>query len=314
MPQLKFQTYINAPIQVVFDLARSIDLHKISTEHTNEEAIAGKTSGLIDLGESVTWHAKHFGITQTLTSKITEMEAPYHFTDEMVDGAFKSFRHEHIFEEKNGQTLMTDHFDYTAPYGILGVIANGLFLKRYMISLLSKRNQVIKEFAESGEWRQVLPQSEKKEIITMNKDSYMNDLLACLDKNRETIKSKLQLAIQSIPEKTKAMHIGIFASQDGEGMFSIYINPEGPDLYVLQKALGDKADIYDPGFKDYGDELGVPYIERDEVDFDVNHTLALTVAIWLNEIWVEIEKPQGLIPFHVFAVEGSFSLIDSIQL
>jgi hypothetical protein len=54
MPILKLKTSINADIQIVFDLSRSIDLHKISTEHTNEEAVAGKTSGLIELGEQVT--------------------------------------------------------------------------------------------------------------------------------------------------------------------------------------------------------------------------------------------------------------------
>ncbi|WP_345742944.1 hypothetical protein [Algibacter lectus] len=71
MPKIKLQTKIKATRNIVFDLSRSIDLHKISTEHTNEEAIAGKTSGLIGIDESVTWRAKHFGVYQNLTSKIT---------------------------------------------------------------------------------------------------------------------------------------------------------------------------------------------------------------------------------------------------
>lgn len=76
MPKIEFKTKIYADKIVVFDLSRSIDLHKISTRHTNEEAIFGKTSGLIELNESVTWRAKHFGFYQTLTSKITEMKSP----------------------------------------------------------------------------------------------------------------------------------------------------------------------------------------------------------------------------------------------
>ena len=66
MTLIKLETNINAPIERVFDLARSIDLHKISTAHTNEQAIAGKTSGLIGMDESVIWRAKHFGIYQNL--------------------------------------------------------------------------------------------------------------------------------------------------------------------------------------------------------------------------------------------------------
>lgn len=93
MPIITLHTLINAPINRCFDLSRSIDLHKISTEHTKEEAIAGVTSGLINRDESVTWRAIHFGISQTLSTKITEFERSTFFVDEMVKGAFKSIRH-----------------------------------------------------------------------------------------------------------------------------------------------------------------------------------------------------------------------------
>lgn len=152
MPLIKLETIIEAPIERCFDLSRSIDLHKISTEPSNEEAIAGRTSGLIELGEFVTWRAKHFGIVQTLTSKITEFDFPILFVDEMTSGAFKSFRHEHHFNWLNGRTIMTDKFDYSSPLGLFGNLADKLFLTRYMTNLLNKRNSVIKQFAESDKW------------------------------------------------------------------------------------------------------------------------------------------------------------------
>ena len=156
MPKIELQTEIKGDRKVVFDLSRSIDLHKISTEQTNEQAIAGKTSGLIGLNESVTWRAKHFGIYQNLTSKITEFDQPNHFTDEMVRGAFKSFKHEHHFTEINGGTLMTDIFHYKSPFGILGKLADKLFLEKYMKELLVERNRVVKEFTESEKWKELL--------------------------------------------------------------------------------------------------------------------------------------------------------------
>lgn len=148
MPTIELRTEIKAHIEIVFDLSRSIDLHKISTEHTKETVIAGKASGLIGLHESVTWRAKHFGIYQNLTSKITEFNRPHYFADEMVSGAFKRFKHEHHFSDLNGGTLMTDIFDYQSPLGVLGKLADELFLEKYMIALLTKRNRIIKEFAE----------------------------------------------------------------------------------------------------------------------------------------------------------------------
>jgi len=156
MPKIELKTEIKADKEIVFDLSRSIDLHKISTEQTKEEAIKGKTSGLIGKGEWVTWRAKHFGFYQTLTSKIVEFERPDHFVDEMVKGAFKSFRHQHYFTKSDFGTLMIDYFEYKSPLGFLGNLADSLFLEKYMKKLLEKRNQTIKEFAESDMWKQVL--------------------------------------------------------------------------------------------------------------------------------------------------------------
>ena len=150
MPVLHISTSMKAPVEVVFDLSRSIDLHKISTSKTNEEAISGRTSGLIELGESVTWRAKHLGFTQVLTTKITAFDRPRYFVDEMVSGAFHSFKHEHIFSEENGLTVMKDIFTYQSPYGILGRLADSLFLKNYMRKFLIERNIVIKNFAETA--------------------------------------------------------------------------------------------------------------------------------------------------------------------
>ena len=156
MPRIKLQTDIKADRNIVFDLSRSIDLHKISTERTNEEAIAGKTTGLIGMNEYVTWRAKHFGIYQKLTSKITEYDRPKYFADEMVKGAFAEFKHEHHFVESHSGTLMTDYFDYKSPFGILGKLADRLFLIKYMTELLAERNRIVKEFAESEKWKEVI--------------------------------------------------------------------------------------------------------------------------------------------------------------
>ena len=150
MPKIELLTHINAPIQKVFDLSRSIDLHIESTKQTGERAIAGRTRGLIELGETVTWRAKHFGIRQNLTSKITEFNYPTYFVDEMVSGAFKSFRHEHHFSQVDGHTVMKDVFVFKSPLGVLGKLANLLVLKRYMTNLLTTRNHIIKQVAEAA--------------------------------------------------------------------------------------------------------------------------------------------------------------------
>ena len=145
---IELSTPINAPLNTCFNLSRSIDLHVDSMAKTKETAIAGRVSGLIEFGETVTWRAKHFGVWHTLTSKITGFDFPNSFTDEMVTGAFKSFKHQHLFYSQNDGTLMIDIFEFESPFGIFGNLANLLFLKNYLHKLLQNRNKLIKEIAE----------------------------------------------------------------------------------------------------------------------------------------------------------------------
>ena len=156
MPTIQLETIIDADIKICFDLSRSIDLHQISTAKTNEKAIAGVTAGLINLNDTVTWEAVHFGIKQQLTSIITQFENPIHFRDEQQKGAFKYFFHDHYFKSQNGKVIMTDRFEFYSPYGIIGKLFDKLILTSYMKSFLLERNQVIKEFSETDKWKKVL--------------------------------------------------------------------------------------------------------------------------------------------------------------
>lgn len=150
MPSIRIELLINAPAEVIFDLARSIDIHAKSTAQTKERPIGGRTSGLIELGETVTWEAIHFGIKQKLTAKITEMDRPYYFVDEQVRGAFKNFKHSHEFVPAEGGTRMIDLFVYTSPMGVLGKLADKWFLEAYMRNFLMQRNLYIKFAAEEA--------------------------------------------------------------------------------------------------------------------------------------------------------------------
>lgn len=162
MPTIVLATPIAAPMDRVFDLSRSIDLHMDSTAHTGERAVAGVTSGLIALGQEVTWRARHLGVWQHLTVRITAMERPHHFTDTMVRGAFHSMHHQHRFEHDPAfpalpaRTLMHDEFHYQSPLGLLGKLADHLFLQEYMRRFLLKRNRIIQQAAESENWKRYL--------------------------------------------------------------------------------------------------------------------------------------------------------------
>jgi ligand-binding SRPBCC domain-containing protein len=68
----------------------------------------------------------------------------------MVRGAFASLRHVHRFLAEGGAGRMTDEFEYRAPFGLLGRIAEALFLDRYLRHLLEARALALKLMAERG--------------------------------------------------------------------------------------------------------------------------------------------------------------------
>jgi ligand-binding SRPBCC domain-containing protein len=158
MPRIELSTHIVAPPERCFDLSRSVELHMQSTAATGEVAVGGRTRGLLELGEEVTWRARHFGVWQTLTSRIVAYDRPRHFRDSMVQGPFTRLDHDHHFAKHGrGGTVMRDVFDFAAPLGLLGRVAERLVLTRYLCRFLEARNREIKVIAESDAWRRFVP-------------------------------------------------------------------------------------------------------------------------------------------------------------
>jgi ligand-binding SRPBCC domain-containing protein len=155
MPNIHLTTFIAAPIERVFDLARSIDLHKKSMSDYGEQAVSGITTGLIGINETVTWKAKHLFRMRFLKMKISEMNRPFSFVDE-IEGDFKSFRHQHYFKQIENGIFMIDILDFETPYGSLGQLVNQFYITGYLQKLLELRNEMIRNYAESNKWRDLL--------------------------------------------------------------------------------------------------------------------------------------------------------------
>src|SRR5437763_1689000 len=141
MAVITIVTSIRATPERCFDASRDLDLHLKSMTHTGERAVGGRTSGLIELGEQGTWEARHFGIRQRMTSKITAYDRPRYFQDSMVRGAFRSFVHDHYFEPCAEGTMMKDVLTFRSPLGFIGAIVDRLMMSRYLTKLLTMRNE-----------------------------------------------------------------------------------------------------------------------------------------------------------------------------
>ena len=158
MGRIELAMVVRAPIERCFDLSRSVDAHVQSTASTGERAVGGVLTGLMALGDTVTWEARHFGVRQRLTSRITAFTYPSHFRDSQVSGAFSGFDHDHHFVQLTDSTTeIRDVFVFAAPFGPLGAMVERILLTDYMRRFLMVRNQALKELLESDGWKRYLP-------------------------------------------------------------------------------------------------------------------------------------------------------------
>lgn len=151
MPRIVVVAQVAAPPERVFDCALDVGLHLASAAGTGERVVAGRTSGLFELGEEVTWEARHLGLRRRMTVRITGLERPRWFRDEMVRGPFASFVHDHHFEPADGGTRMRDELVFRAPLGPLGRFVGHAVLVPHLRRFLEERNRFLKEAAERAD-------------------------------------------------------------------------------------------------------------------------------------------------------------------
>ncbi|MDO7847707.1 SRPBCC family protein [Hymenobacter sp. M29] len=148
MARIELETFIQASPAACYALALNVQAHLHSTQQTGERVLDGPASGQLALGDVVTWEARHLGVRQRLTVRITAATRPRHFRDELVRGAFKTLCHDHYFDAVPGGTIMRDVFEFSSPAGIVGRWFDRLFLTRYLTRFLLARNAVLKQMLE----------------------------------------------------------------------------------------------------------------------------------------------------------------------
>ena len=152
MTRIVIDTVIRAPVELCFELARDVAVHAKSAAFSGERLVEpGRMSGLLELGDLVTFEGRHSGARQRFTTKIIQVEPPHIFVDEMVHGAFYSLTHVHEFHPHQTGTFMRDTLEWQAP---LGWLADALFLKRHMDWFVRTKQQHLKAIIESSYARQ----------------------------------------------------------------------------------------------------------------------------------------------------------------
>jgi ligand-binding SRPBCC domain-containing protein len=152
MGRIVVKTNVRASAARCFDLARDVGVHCRTSAFTAEKVLPpGRTSGRLELGDTVTFVGRHFGFRWRLTASIVEMEHSHRFVDEATGRAFRWLRHVHEFTERDGITEMIDTLEWQSPAAVLGKIADWLLIERHMEWYVTTKQQALKILAESAE-------------------------------------------------------------------------------------------------------------------------------------------------------------------
>ena len=134
----------------------------------------------------------------------------------------------------------------------------------------------------------------------MKKEEYKNLLEKELIKNSEDALSAMKATIAALPEKSKHLYFEIFTSQDRDGFFSIRANLDGPDLYVLNKAIDNVADIFDPKFINGELKPFIPTTANPfKIEYELNDVAVDCAAKWLSELWKQLDSNSVSVPVSI---------------
>jgi ligand-binding SRPBCC domain-containing protein len=102
------------------------------------------------------WRARHFGLWFSMRVRIAALSRPDYFRDEMVQGPFRRFQHDHTFTQEGSSTIMFDNLRFESPFSLLGRTFDKLVLQAHLLSFLENRNRTLKSVAESDQWHKYL--------------------------------------------------------------------------------------------------------------------------------------------------------------
>ena len=81
-------------------------------------------------------------------TEITHVDEPRFFVDEQRFGPYRFWHHQHHFEPQDGGVLMTDILHYKVPYGIIGTIADAIYVDQQIEKIFQFRKKAVAEIFE----------------------------------------------------------------------------------------------------------------------------------------------------------------------
>ncbi len=144
---IKYTQDIPSTIDKVWDFVSSpMNLKEITPASMNFIVTSHSIPEKIYAGMMITYKVSPvLGIPLNWCTEITQVSHLQYFVDEQREGPYRIWHHQHILEEIQGGVRMIDIIHYKVPFGILGKLANILFVKKQLKGIFEFRFKRVEE-------------------------------------------------------------------------------------------------------------------------------------------------------------------------
>lgn len=144
---LKTETLIPAPLEKVWDFfSNPQNLRLLTPDYMNFHILKCPETEEIFEGMRIEYKVSPLlHIPIKWVTKIQEVAVYQKFQDIQLSGPFALWEHTHTFEDRGHETFMTDEVKYRPPFGLLGRLANSLFVEKQLHGIFAHREKVIRD-------------------------------------------------------------------------------------------------------------------------------------------------------------------------
>lgn len=136
--------WVPRPLEEVFEFfSRPANLQELTPPLLNFHILEAPEH--IQAGSLIRYRLKVHKVPVSWTTEIVEWEPPRRFVDVQLKGPYSLWRHQHTFVAERGGTTISDHVDYSLPFGPLGQIVHGLFVRRDVEQIFAFRGVKMRE-------------------------------------------------------------------------------------------------------------------------------------------------------------------------
>ncbi|TWT67589.1 DUF6389 family protein [Allorhodopirellula solitaria] len=147
----------------------------------------------------------------------------------------------------------------------------------------------------------------------MSESEFIAELTVVLDGQSDTARAQIPLLLASLPEPATRLDLQVFPAQDGDGFFTVRASVDGPNLYVINKAIDTYADLFDAKYTENGVQPPIPIVDCFDVDYPVNDIVVDCAANWLRTVWQSLGNIECRVPVVIVGNDG-YGTVTPVEL